>query len=297
MVLFATIMPNTDLRELLTPSATLERQGILISKGIAEKTIWDTLAEKNPTHAVISAKDEDDAAEKSKYQIEDIKQYLKSEDILLDFGSGYGRVAKYLLPQMPLGGYIGVDSSFNMLSLFRQRYNTNDAEQRTPVLFLNADIHTVPLQDNSVDAAVVSAVFLHNHKDVVRRSIDELKRVLKPDGTLLVYSSFPRSATAMGLQGGAYQLFLNLLGKPFKNGPVRYYSKKEVLKLFSDFQELDILPVGYGLVPKTLIFLPSPIEKLYRIGIANPLNKLFERITPPFLAPYFAVHYDIVAKR
>lgn len=297
MVLFATIMPNQDLKELLTPQATIEREGIHICKGIAEQTVWDTLAKENPTHAVISAKDEDDAAEKSKTQIEDIKAHVTDGAVLLDFGSGYGRVAKYLLPQVKLGGYIGVDSSFNMLTLFRQRYRSSEIEQRTPLLLVNADIHTVPLQDNSVDIAVVCAVFLHNHKDVVSRSLDELKRVLKPGATLLVYSSFPRGATAMGLQGGMYQLFLNLLGKPFKNGPVRYYSKKEILTLFADFEGLDIIPHGYTVLPKTLIFLPGPLEKIYRKGIANPLNSLLQKITPLSLVPYFAVHYDIVAKR
>lgn len=290
-------MQNNDLSGLLRPQETIERAGIHICKGIADQTVWDTLAKENPTYAVISAKDEADAAEKSKSQIEHIKHHLQEGDVLLDFGSGYGRVAKYLLPQINLGGYIGVDSSFNMLTLFRQRYQTTEQENRTPLLLVNADIHTVPLEDNSADAAVVCAVFLHNHKDVVSRSLEELKRVLKPGGTLLVYSSFPRAASGMGLQGNLYQLFLNLLGKPFKNGPVRYYSKKEVSKLFVDFAELDIFPVGYAVLPKTLIFLPGPLEKLYRLGIANPLNKLFEKITPLSLAPYFAVHYDIVAKR
>lgn len=290
-------MQNNDLKNLLIPQETIERRGIYVSKGMSDQTVWDVLAKENPTHAVISAKDEEDAAEKSKSQIENIKHYLQEGDVLLDFGSGYGRVARYLLPQINLGGYIGVDSSFGMLSLFQQRYKTAELEQKTPLLLVNADIHTVPLEDNSVDVAVVCAVFLHNHKDVVTRSLGELKRVLKPEGMLLVYSSFPRSASVMGMQGNLYQLLLNLLGKPFKNGPVRYYSKKEVVKLFSGFGELDILPVGYALLPKTLIFLPGPLEKLYRVGIANPLNKLFEKITPLSLAPYFAVHYDIVAKR
>ncbi|WP_299215507.1 M56 family metallopeptidase, partial [uncultured Dokdonia sp.] len=65
----------------------------------------------------ISAKDETAAAKKSAEQIADIKQYLKTDNILLDCGTGYGRVAKYLLPEMPLGGYVGVDSSYEMLTL------------------------------------------------------------------------------------------------------------------------------------------------------------------------------------
>ena len=290
-------MPEASLADLLEPNETIEQGGIFIAKGIAERTVWDAHAIENPTHAVISAANDADAKEKSKMQLEDIKQYLQGSEVLLDFGSGYGRVAELLLPKLPLAGYIGMDSSFEMLSLFRQRYIRSDEEQQTPLLLLNADIHTVPLRANSVDVAMVIAVFLHNHKDVVGKSISELKRVVKPGGTVLVYSSFPRRATAMGIQGTFYQILLNLMGKPFKNGPVRYYSKHEVLQLFSDFEEVELHPVGFSFIPKSLIFLPRIIDRFWRCGIANPINTLLEKVVPLSLKHFFAVHYDVVAKR
>lgn len=277
--------------------STVDKNGILVSKEIAEKTVWDKLAIENPTHAVISAKNEEDAAKKSTEQITDIKQFLKSGDVLLDLGTGYGRVAKYLLPETKLGGYIGVDSSYEMLSLFKQRYQGNEAEQKTPLLLLNADIHTLPLRDESVDIIIISAVFLHNHKNVVTAAMAEVSRVVKPGGTVLVYSSFPRAATCMGLQGHSYQMLLNLLGKPFKNGPVRYYRAKEISGLFADFREVELRPVGYTVLPKSLIFLPKPLEKIWRLFVANPINRALEHVTPARLKPYFAVHYDVIAKR
>lgn len=248
-------MSEVAVQSFLEPQETIEQAGVAVAKGIAERTVWDKLSGENPTHAVISAKDEEDAKKKSAAQIADIKRHLTPEMVLLDLGCGYGRVAKYLLPQMTLGAYVGVDSSFEMLSLFRDRYIREESEQRTPVLFLNADIHTVPLKNNSVDAVIVCAVFLHNHKDVVEKSMAEVKRILKPGGTMLVYSSFPRVASLMGVQGALYQAFLNLMGKPFKNGPVRYYSKKEVIKLYSGFAEIKFVPYGFAVLPKTLIFL------------------------------------------
>jgi ubiquinone/menaquinone biosynthesis C-methylase UbiE len=290
-------MDTEILTALIKPQATIDRGGILVSKEIAEKTVWDKLAVENPTDAVISAKDETDAAKKSIKQIADIKQFLKAGDTLLDLGTGYGRVAKYLLPEMPLGGFVGVDSSYEMLSLFKKRYAQSEAEQRTPVLFLNADIHTLPLCDASVDVAIVCAVFLHNHKNVIIQAMEEIKRVVKPGGTVLVYSSFPRAATLMGLQGHSYQMLLNLLGRPYKNGPVRYYRRKEIARLFDGFREVKFRPVGYSVLPKSLIFLPSFLDKIWRIGLANPLNRALEFITPARLKPYFAVHYDVVAKR
>lgn len=295
--MMANNMEKHALVPLMKAQDTIERDGIFVTKEIAEQTVWDTLAIENPTDAVISAKDETDAAKKSAPQIADIKQYIQSGDVVLDCGTGYGRVAKYLLPDQPLGGFIGVDSSYQMLSLFKQRYEGSAAEQKTPLLLLNADMHTLPLTDASVDVVVVSAVFLHNHKEVVQRAMQEIKRVLKPGGTMLVYSSFPRAATLMGMQGLAYQALLNLLGKPYKNGPVRYYWRREVSHLFDGFTEVELRPVGYAVLPKTLIFLPGFLEKIWRVGIANPVNKLLEKMTPARLKYYAATHFDIVAKR
>lgn len=290
-------MESQNLNEALREKDVVQKDGIFIAKEIADKTVWDDLAIENPTHAVISAKNEEDAAKKSEEQIADILNYVNTGDVLLDCGTGYGRVAKYLLPKRSIGGYVGVDSAFQMLKIFQQRYKHSDEEQKTPLLLLNADIHTLPLKNASVDVAIVCAVFLHNHKEVVQRAMTEISRVVKPGGKVLVYSSFPRSFTLMGVQGHAYQMLLNVLGRPYKNGPVRYYRAKEISRLFKEFSEVELRPAGYAVLPKTLIFLPGPIEKLYRLGIANPLNALLEKVTPAAMKPFFAVHYDVIAKR
>jgi ubiquinone/menaquinone biosynthesis C-methylase UbiE len=285
------------LTALLTPNQTIERKHIHVAKGIAERTPWDALATRNPAQAVMAAKDEAEVRFRSIEQIADITRHITPSDIVLDVGSGYGRVAQYLLPTMPLAGYVGVDSSLEMLSLFSQRYAGSGKEQQTPLLLVNADIHTIPLQSAAVDVVLVSGVLLHNHKDVVVRSIEEIHRVLKPGGTLLVYNAFPNAISLMGVQGLAQQALLNLLGKPFKNGPVRYYTKHEVGRLLGDFVAVDILPVGYNLLLTSLIFLPGPLDGLYRRWVAAPLNAFFERLTPLSLRPYFATHFDVVAKR
>lgn len=290
-------MPSNMLDTLVRRDAVIDKQGIYVTKEIAQKTVWDKLAKENPTHAVISAKDATAAAEKSKAQIADIKQQVTDSTVLLDLGAGYGRVAEYLLPQQILGGYVAVDSAYEMLSLFKRRYESSDVEQRTPVLFLNADIHTLPLQNQSVDAVIVCAVFLHNHKEVVSRAMAEVTRVLKPGGKLLVYSSFPRAASLMGLQGYAYQVLLNLLGKPYKNGPVRYYRRSEIKKLLKDYQKIDWRPVEFAVLPKTIILLPKPLEVVYRNVISKPINRFLEAICPPSFKRHFAVFYDVIAYR
>jgi SAM-dependent methyltransferase len=143
---------------------------------------------------------------------------------------------------------------------------------------------------------IVCAVFLHNHKNVVKEAMKEISRVLKPGGTLLVYASFPRAATLQGLQGMAYQALLTLIGKPYKNGPVRYYWRREIMQLFHHFTSVELRPVGYAFLPKRIIILPKFLDTLWRVGIANPINTVLSYITPAFLKPYFAVDFDIIAK-
>ena len=286
-----------ELRDLLRPSEVTEKAEITVSHKLAHTTVWDKLALENPTHAVISAADEAAAAQKSIEQNEHIKSYVTDNTVLLDYGCGYGRVAKYLLPSNQLAGYIGLDSAYEMLQLFKQRYDQEESEQRTPLLLINSDINDVPIANQTIDVVVVSAVFLHNHKSIVAQSISELTRVVKPGGTVLVYSSFPRLVTMMGMQGALYQMLLNLLGQPYKNGPVRYYTAKEIVRLFSEFAQVDLVPVGFSVLPKTIIFLPWPLEVVWRVGIANPINRLLEKITPTSLKRHFAVHFDVIAKR
>ncbi len=287
----------TSLSEHLIRTAVAEKNGILVAREIADRTVWDKLATQNPHQAVISAENEVAAEAKSIEQIEDMQQFLQPGQVLLDLGCGYGRVAQYLLPKLKLGGYIGVDSAYEMLTIFKRRYDSREEEQGTPVLFVNADIHTLPLKNQSVDAIIVCAVFLHNHKSVVEAAMREVSRVLKPGGTFLVYSSFPRGATLMGLQGYTYQGLLNLLGQRLKNGPVRYYRSQEIKTLLKDFDSVELKPKGYAVLPKTIVGLPQPLERVYRTGVANPLNHFLSRMTPREFERFCAVHYDVVAKR
>lgn len=284
--------PTTIVRE----NDVTEKFGILVDKHIADSTVWDKLAKENPTHAVISAGNEADAAAKSKDQIDELLAELQ-DGIVLDLGCGYGRIAKYLLPQRTFAGYVGMDSAYEMLTIFKERYLRTPAEQTTPAIFLNADIHTIPLHDATIENVIVAAVFLHNHKSVVRQSIEEVYRVVKPGGQVLVYSSFPNKWSLMGLQGAFYQMLLNVMGNPFKNGPVRYYGKREVAHLFEHFSEVSIRPYGFALLPKRLIFLPGVLDRLWRIGVANPINGMLETILPRAIANRFPSHYDVTAVR
>ena len=269
------------------------KSGVHISRHIAHTTGWDALALAEPDDPLPVLADQ--AAISA--HIQHLKPYLGTDTVLLDYGCGYGRLALPLLQQQPLAGYIGLDSSYEMLQLLRDRADRLDPQPVTPRLLLNADINDAPLQPATIDAAVVSVVFRHNHKSVVKPAVRELARIIKPGGTVVVYQAFPRVWTLAGLQGQLYQMALNLLGRPFKNGPERYYTRGEVRRLHSDFASVQLHPVGFALIPPTILILPRPLRTLWSTFIATPINTILQKLTPPPLQRYFATHYDVVARR
>ncbi len=129
--------------------------------------IWDHLAQTNPIHAAVSAKDEREEEKKTKNTLKLLIKEL-NDGVILDLGCGYGRIAKYLLPHRRFAGYIGIDRSMTMLKIFLDRHMDKVQEKETALLLAVSFIDNEPLRDDSVDNVIVSAVFLHNHKDVTK---------------------------------------------------------------------------------------------------------------------------------
>ena len=107
------------------------------------------------------------------------KEYLKSM-IILDYGCGMGRVAKYIAPY--IGRVICADVSKTYLKVARKylkEYNN------IKYLHVNGkDLRQLP--DESIDAAYSIGVFVHINKHDALKLFKEIKRSLKPGGLLIV---------------------------------------------------------------------------------------------------------------
>jgi len=103
---------------------------------------------------------------------------------LLDIGTGTGRLLEILGPKVKRG--LGVDSSRDMLSIARsnlERAGIKHCQVR------QADMYALPLDSNSVDAAVIHQV-LH-FADEPQKAIQEAARVLKPGARLVIVDFAP----------------------------------------------------------------------------------------------------------
>ncbi len=104
---------------------------------------------------------------------------LSGNPTILDAGCGTG-VATRALAQR---GYrvFGIDASYGMILKANSVCN---ADGITNVQFIHGDVQSLPLQDSSVDAIVCLGVITYFKSEV--KALQELSRVLKPDGILIL---------------------------------------------------------------------------------------------------------------
>ena len=105
----------------------------------------------------------------------------RSGNVSLDLGCGNGRHAEVLAERSRRT--VGIDASRAMLEEARSRAR----DRRFSLDLLVGDVRNVPLSADTVDLAVYVATIHHLSSRTDRiRSLDELARVLHPDGRALV---------------------------------------------------------------------------------------------------------------
>jgi len=125
----------------------------------------------------------DHFAKTREYAWPEVESFLENQEgaVGLDLGCGNGRHAELLAARTDR--VVGLDISGGLLATARERAR----ERGFDVELVQADAARLPVATGSVDLAVYVATLHHlpNH-EARRRSLDELARVLSPDGTALV---------------------------------------------------------------------------------------------------------------
>jgi len=118
------------------------------------------------------------------YLWDEMKKLLKlvnDGDRVLDFGCGSGRIADALIERKKGIDYSGVDVSGKIIQ---------EARKKHPNLFfftLKEPFYTLPFDDNYFNVVFAIAVFHHIPSgDIRKKTVCELKRVLKKDGLIIV---------------------------------------------------------------------------------------------------------------
>jgi ubiquinone/menaquinone biosynthesis C-methylase UbiE len=170
-----------------------------------------------------------------KKRIKLLSQYVnpKSDDVILDIGGNTGKISaaysqnkcKEVVVLDPKGKYIEYGRS-----------------QRSNIKFIEGGAESIPMPDEYFDSVVAS--FSFHHLTDQDKGIEEMKRVLKPNGKIIIFESNPNTG-----RGKMLKLVESLL-----HTGARFYSPFELRKKFAVEYDLDIIDIydisslGYFLI-------------------------------------------------
>ncbi|MBV9411181.1 MAG: class I SAM-dependent methyltransferase [Acidimicrobiia bacterium] len=104
---------------------------------------------------------------------------------VVDVGCGRGQYLARVAADREVASLVGCDLSTGMLTSVRRGW----PEGLRPPTLVNADAESLPLADASVDVAL--AMHMLYHVPDIPRAIAELRRIVRPGGTLLVSANGP----------------------------------------------------------------------------------------------------------
>ena len=218
--------------------------------------------------------------EKGNLPFSDLIDFKKIENKkVLEIGCGFGSHAQLILNNSKNIDYTGVDITKTAINFIKKRFEIFNLKGQ----ILECDAERLPFQDNQFDFIWSWGVIHHSKNTEI--ILNEIKRVLKPDGTctLMIYN---KNSLRYYLYGGLFKgiMCFKLLKKnldeinmeftdgyfarhftpnEFKN--ILISKKIEVKKIFS-LPETDHLPFpgGYRLKKFKINFLNKLIDKLLR---------------------------------
>lgn len=125
-------------------------------------------------------------AEDAEHKVADYLSSISKNKVILDAGCGTGKFLRVLEDNATR--YIGIDLSKNQLAKAKLKSLNNNSQ------FICSNLSKIPLEDNSVDL-VVSAWVLGTITNLDERTnaINELKRVLKHDGQIILVENAENS--------------------------------------------------------------------------------------------------------
>jgi ubiquinone/menaquinone biosynthesis C-methylase UbiE len=185
----------------------------------------------------------------------------------LDVGCGTGVLAQ----RLAVAGYemTGLDPSEGMLEVMRGR-----APQ---VRAVHGSGTAMPFPDGAFDLALTVAVLHHvAEPEAVRRTLSEMVRVVRPEGSILIWDHNPRNPYWRSLMARV----------PQDTGEERLVPEREILDGLTAAGVRTVHSTSLGLVPD---FVPPAA-----LGMAAALERAVERV--PVLRRY-AAHNVVLATR
>lgn len=125
-------------------------------------------------------------AEDGENKVRDYLESISNNKIIVDAGCGTGKFLNVL--ERDSKQYIGIDLSDKQLEKAQEKSIKENS------IFINTNLSSIPLEDNSVDL-IVSSWVLGTMLDLEERErcLNELKRILKIDGSIILVENAENS--------------------------------------------------------------------------------------------------------
>ena len=189
---------------------------------------WEKLYRKGPFFSLESPHEEVEF-------LHELFQQNKIEKIL-DLGCGDGRHL-YYFGRLGYRVY-GLDNASTGLDLAKERLGREGLDTELAC----ADMTAIPWSNEFFDAVIVIQVIYHNPIEGIRRTIEEIYRVLKPAGWVFVTVSTCKPLGPMRFHRGVeIEPGTMVLDEgPDKGVPHHFFTMPELLSEFSKFALIDL---------------------------------------------------------
>ena len=206
-----------------------------------------------------------------------VSEFVKGK-IVLDAacGEGYG---SYILSNFA-DKVFGIDISIEAIEYAREKYNNCNLEYRC------ASINNIPLQDNSVDVIVSFETIEHVTFDLQKEFLAEIKRVLKPDGILIISSPDKRTYSDIRNFNNIYHVH-EMYKDEFKNFLKKYFKNATFFKQGIDNKRLGIIEYDEEFILEEVKLIKpfdiNPDEMQYIIAVCSDYN-IDKNLTDKFVS-------------
>lgn len=158
----------------------------------------------------------------------------KNYEKILDLGCGTGKHSIFLAKR---GFYIyATDISPTGIDIARQKAESLGLNS---ICFKTHDMREIPYSANCFDAVLCIWTIYHGTLDEIKKTVSDIYRVLKPDGTVLTdFLSVADETCGLGREIER-NTFIGAKNQE-EDVPHHYSTKEELIRLFSEFRQLKI---------------------------------------------------------
>jgi ubiquinone/menaquinone biosynthesis C-methylase UbiE len=165
--------------------------------------------------------------------MEPLINYFKDIEIhsILDVGTGKGGFLPVLKKTFPGTQITGIDPDASILEIARQNY--------PDITFFRMEAENLDFKDNSFDVASLSMVLHHLSK--IRKGLKEVRRVVKPDGYIIINETISDRLNAAQEVHKLYHHFRSRIDRLLGTFHRKTFSKDAVLHMLKEAE----LPVQF----------------------------------------------------